>query len=123
MEIRYSRSTPLSARAEELVRFDIDSIRQVAAGRHGTVPRYWLADPDQYEKNGRTLRDSTTPRLLAYSPEDHVLYANDGCNSCTHVLTEDLNNISPEGIRTLGAQNKIPDTLLARMAEIVAGKS
>jgi hypothetical protein len=43
----------------------------------------WLADPDQYEKNGRLLRDSEAPRMLAYSTTDHILYATDGCNSCT----------------------------------------
>jgi len=122
MELHYSTGKQLSPKAAEFVQFDVDSIRQVVAGRHGTMPRYWLADPEQYEQNGRPLRDSSSPRLLAYSPEDQILYTNDGCNSCTHVLNEDLSRVSPERIRTLGTENTIAETLLTRMAEIVAGK-
>ena len=76
MNFLHQRS--LSAAASELVEFDADSIRRVGK------PDVWLADPDAYEKNGRVVRDSESPRMLAYSTREHVLYATDGCNTCTH---------------------------------------
>jgi hypothetical protein len=120
MEIHYSTARQLSAKAMAFLEFDVDSIRQVVSGRHGTTPRYWLADPEQYEQNGRALRDSTEPRLLAYSPEDRVLYANDGCNSCTHVIERDLRGLSSEDVLALGGQIKVSATLLKRMVEVLS---
>jgi hypothetical protein len=76
MNFLHQRS--LSAAASELVEFDADSIRRVGK------PDVWLADPDAYEKNGRVVRDSESPRMLAYSTREQVLYATDGCNTCTH---------------------------------------
>jgi len=77
----YYRDCLLSAKALDLVQFDSDSIRQVVSAEHLTTPDTWLVDPDEYEKNGRILRDSESPRMLAYSAKDRVLYATDGCNS------------------------------------------
>jgi hypothetical protein len=76
--MNFLRQRSLSAGASDLIEFDADSIRR--AGK----PDVWLADPDAYEKNGRVLRDSESPRMLAYSTREHVLYATDGCNTCTH---------------------------------------
>jgi hypothetical protein len=76
--MNFLRQRSLSAPASDLVGFDADSIRRVGN------PDIWLADPDAYEKNGRVLRDSESPRMLAYSTKEHVLYATDGCNTCTH---------------------------------------
>ena len=76
--MNFLRQRELSAAASDLVEFDADSIRRVGS------PDVWLADPDAYEKNGRVLRDAETPRMLAYSTKAHVLYATDGCNTCTH---------------------------------------
>ncbi|HEY2383145.1 MAG TPA: hypothetical protein VGK48_18370 [Terriglobia bacterium] len=75
----------LSAAASELIHFDADSIRRLGS------PDVWLVDPDAYEKNGRVLRDSESPRMLAYSSTDHVLYATDGCNTCAREV--DLNKV------------------------------
>jgi hypothetical protein len=75
--MNFLRERALSAAASDLVEFDADSIRRLGA------PDVWIADPDAYEKNGRVLRDSESPRMLAYSRRDHMLYATDGCNSCT----------------------------------------
>ena len=80
--MNFYRERALSAAASNLIEFDADSIRQLVSAQRGAHPDVWLADPDAYEKNGRVLRDSETPRMLAYSTRDHVLYATDGCNSC-----------------------------------------
>jgi len=80
--------------AKELIRFDMDSIRQIAASRRSSRLTLWLADPDQYEQNGRVLRDSASPRLLAYAPDERVLYATDGCNSCVYDLQSAHGEIS-----------------------------
>ena len=73
--MNYLRQRTLSPAAAELIQFDADSIRRLGS------PDVWLVDPDQYEKDGRLLRDSETLRMIAYSTENHVLYATDGCNS------------------------------------------
>jgi len=120
MQVFYLTESSLSPKAQDLVQFDVDSIRQAAAGKHASEPTIYLADPEQYEKNGRILRDSTTPRLLGYSPEDNILYANDGCNSCTHPVSTNLRTLAPEQIQAFAADNKIPETLLARIATLAA---
>src|SRR6185369_2042276 len=118
MQVFYLTESPLSAKAQDLVQFDVDSIRQAAAGEHGTQPTIYVADPGQYEKNGRILRDSTSPRLLGYSPADNILYANDGCNSCTHRLSTDLKALSKEGQQGFAAANKIRPELVEKIAEL-----
>jgi hypothetical protein len=118
MQVFYLTESPLSPKAQDLVQFDVDSIRQAAAGKHAAEPTIYLADPEQYEKNGRILRDSTSPRLLGYSPADHILYANDGCNSCTHPMSADLRSLHQEQLLTFAADNKIPEDLLARIATL-----
>ncbi len=59
--MNFFRQRALSAAASDLIEFDADSIRRLGK------PDVWLADPDAYEKNGRILRDTDTPRMLAYS--------------------------------------------------------
>lgn len=119
MQVFYLTESPLSPKAQDLVQFDVDSIRQTAAGEHASKPTIFLADPEHYELNGRLLRDSTSPRLLGYSLEDHILYANDGCNSCTHRLSADLKSLSKNQLDAFGAANKIPEELLQKIAELV----
>jgi hypothetical protein len=121
MQVFYLTETPLSAKAQDLAQFDVDSIRQAAAGNHGAEPTLYLADPEQYEKNGRILRDSTSPRLLGYSPQDNILYANDGCNSCTHPIPANLSELHAEQARAFAGNNKIPETLLSRIVELAKG--
>lgn len=110
----------LSSKAQQLVQFDVDSIRQVVAARHGKPPELWLADPDQYERNGRLLRDSTSPRLLAYSPETRTLYVTDGCNSCAHELDVNLQALNAEQRQEFAEKNKIPLAMLERLAACLA---
>jgi hypothetical protein len=118
VKIFYLTPQALSEKAQDLVQFDVDSIRQTAAGNHATPPTLFLADPDQYERNARLLRDSTSPRLLGYSPEDQILYANDGCNSCTHRLAGDLKALASDQLRDFAAANKLREELVSKIAEL-----
>ena len=118
MQVYYLTGQSLSAKAQDLVQFDVDSIRQAAAGARSAAPTIYVADPDQYEHNGRLLRDSTSPRLLGYSPDDHTLYANDGCNSCTHRLSADLRSLDKDQLRVFAEENKVPENLLEKIAEL-----
>ena len=106
----------LSSKAEDLIQFDMDSIRQVARAKTAGAPELWVADPDLYERDGRVLRDSTTPRLLAYVPETRTLYVTDGCNSCTHELVIDLPALSESEIEAFSKVNNIRVDLLQKLA-------
>jgi hypothetical protein len=89
--VKFLRPRQLSGTASELVQFDADSIRQIARPNE---PDFWVADPDKYERNGRVLRDSESPRMLAYSSKAEVLYATDGCNACaTQVPPNQLKSV------------------------------
>jgi hypothetical protein len=105
--MNFLRQRALSAAAANLVEFDADSIRRLGN------PDVWVADPDAYEKNGRVLRDSESARMLAYSRKDQVLYATDGCNSCTHHI--DLKKI-PDGF---AKRNGLPFELLERLISML----
>ena len=90
--MNFLRSPQLSPFGFELVRFDADSIRQIAKPDE---PDFWVADPDQYERNGRVLRDSESSRMLAYSSGRQILYATDGCNACArHVPADQLKSFA-----------------------------
>jgi len=115
----YLHDHSLSAKALALADFDMDSIRQIVAAKHSTLPAIWLVDPDQYERNGRLLRDSTSPRLLAYSPEDRVLYTTDGCNSCEHQLSTDLQALDTDAIRALADAGDIRPELLEGLVRLL----
>ena len=82
--LKYFQQPELSAAASDLVRFDAASIRQVVSAERRREPDVWLIDPGEYERNGRLLRDSESPRMLAYSTKDGILYSTDGCNACAH---------------------------------------
>jgi hypothetical protein len=117
MKIVHLTQRSLSAKAEELVRFDMDSIRQIIASRHGVPPELWLADPEQYERDGRVLRDSTSPRLLAYSGGSKDLYVTDGCNSCSHQMPTELGKLTSNQIQELAAETGIRLELLEKLVE------
>jgi hypothetical protein len=107
MKLNYFGRHPLSQPARDLIQFDIDSIRQIVAGRHGVMPEVWLAVPEAYEKNGRALRDSETPRLLAYSTLAATLYATDGCNACARQLDRRLEDLSADQLKTFADMNEM----------------
>ena len=118
MTLEYFSDSVLSTQAEELVHFDVDSVRQVVAGRHGHEPEIWLVDPDAYEKNGRLLRDSTSSRLLAYSKQDQVLYATDGCNCCTRRVPLPLETLTSSELQTFAEDNDLRLDLLKRLIQV-----
>jgi hypothetical protein len=115
MKVEYFNEAKLSETAEELVYFDVDSIRQVVAANHARQPETWLADGESYEKNGRILRDSGSPRLLAYSRLDRIVYATDGCNSCTRRLSGALEVLTDQELETLARENELRLDLLDRL--------
>jgi hypothetical protein len=108
MKLHYLYSRTLSAGAIELIDFDVASIRQVAAGQRAAAPEIWIVDPDQYEKDGRILRDSPTYRLIAYSAGNRILYASDGCNACSRPVGD---------LREL---QDFPPALIQRLASLIA---
>ena len=105
----------LSEKARQLVDFDVASIRQTVAGRKGEEPALWLVSMPQYEKNGRPLRDSTSPRLIAYAPGDRVLYTSDGCNCCGKAVPADLAPPDGESLKRVAAETGIAEPLLNKL--------
>ena len=116
--MEYFTKATLSEAAEALLRFDVDSINHVVAAQRGRAPEIWLVDANAYERDGRVLRDSPSSRLLAYSPTDRVLYANDGCNSCTRRLKASLESFTDSELQTFAEDNDLRLELLERLAEI-----
>jgi hypothetical protein len=106
------RQRQLSQAASDLMRFDADSIQHLVSARRLASPDIWLADPDAYEKNGRVLRDSDSPRMLAYSTMDRVLYATDGCNAC-------IRQVEPEGLKTLAEKNEVRLDLIEKLLSLI----
>jgi hypothetical protein len=117
--VNFFQERKLSQAASDLIQFDADSIRQVAAGQHDAPPDVWLADPDAYEKNGRVLRDSDSPRMLAYSTMSNVLYATDGCNSCARRVGQKFAAMSSPELNEFAQQNEIRRELLERLVALV----
>jgi len=120
MNFLHERS--LSESASDLIDFDADSIRQVVSARRLSLPDLWLVDPDAYETNGRVLRDSETARMLAYSTQDQVLYATDGCNSCTRQLSRNLESMSGEELKDFAKHNEIGQELLERLRSLLQAR-
>jgi hypothetical protein len=118
MNIQYTTDRSLSREAQQLLHFDMGSIRQVAAAHHSSPPEIWLADPDQYEWHGRVLRDSESSRLLAYSARTRTVYATDGCNSCARHLHADLQTLSDSELEQLAVQNELRFDLLKGLADL-----
>jgi len=112
---------PLSEKALDLVQFDFDSIRQVVSAEHLSTPDTWLVDPGQYENHGRILRDSESPRMLAYSAKDQVLYATDGCNSCARHLPANLESFSADQLKVFADENEIRPEFLEHFVRLVTG--
>ena len=117
--MNYLQERKLSEKASELVRFDAASIRQVAAAEHLPGPDVWIADADAYEKDGRVFRDSPSPRMLAYSKQNHVVYATDGCNSCARRLTLGLEKMADTELTTFARDNELRMDLLKRLIALL----
>jgi hypothetical protein len=97
--------------ASDLIRFDEDSIRRLGD------PDVWVVDPEGYEQNGRLLRDSETPRMLAYSRKEHALYMTDGCNSCE--VQADLELLRADEVKEFAEENELPVELLGRLLSLL----
>jgi hypothetical protein len=117
--MKFFRERKLSQAASDLIQFDADSIRQVVSAQHLANPDVWLVDPDAYEKNGRVLRDSESPRLLAYSTKDQVLFATDGCNSCTRRVRTNLAALPSSELKEFAEHNAIRHELLERLVTLI----
>lgn len=113
MNLHYLNERTLSPKAHELIQFDVDSILQFVSSQHFAPPETWLVDPDQYEKNGRVLRDSPSSRLIAYSSDGRVVYATDGCNSCARQV------VSLQDLSGLANNSDIPPDLLNRLVSLI----
>jgi hypothetical protein len=109
----------LSPAASDLVRFDADSIGRVVSADGGARPDIWLVDPDQYARNGRLLRDSESPRMLAYSINDQILYGTDGCNVCARHVPAELQSLSPEQLCSFADENEIRLELLEYLVSLM----
>ena len=117
--LRFLRERHLSAPASDLVQFDSDSIRQVVRAEQARDPDLWVVDPDQYERNGRVLRDSESPRMLAYSSDDQILYATDGCNSCARHAPAKLQSLAADELRSFAEENNVPLELLKYLISLM----
>jgi hypothetical protein len=117
--MNFFRDADISPSATELIQFDADSIRQVVSAQHRASPDIWLVDPQAYEKNGRILRDSESPRMLAYSTADRVLYATDGCNSCTRHVPASLEKLGEGELQKFASENELRPELLQKLVDIV----
>jgi hypothetical protein len=117
--MNFYRQRQLSEAAKELIQFDADSIRLVLTAQHRGEPDVWLVDPDAYEKNGRVLRDSESPRMLAYSATDRVLYGTDGCNSCTRTVRTDLKSLPADELKQFAEDNELRLDLLERLVSLL----
>jgi len=117
--LKFLRERHLSAPASDLVQFDSDSIRQVVRAAQASDPDLWVADPGQYERNGRVLRDSESARMLAYSADEQILYATDGCNSCARHVRAKLDSLDAEKLRSFAEENEIPLDLLRYLISLL----
>jgi hypothetical protein len=119
VKLHYYQDRVLSPAAAELVDFDAESIQHIVSSVKRTPPDIWLLDPEGYEKNGRVLRDTESPRMLAYSQQDHMLYATDGCNSCFRQLPADLQRLSETELQTFATENELRPDLLKCLGNLL----
>jgi hypothetical protein len=117
--MNYFRDRKISQAASDLIQFDADSIRQVVSADHRPDPDVWIVDPDAYEKNGRVLRDSDSPRMLAYSRTDQILYGTDGCNSCSRRVRTNLELLPPDELKQFAADNELRLELIERLVSLL----
>jgi hypothetical protein len=113
------RKRKLSSAATHLVEFDAQSIGQVVSADGGGSPDVWLVDPDQYERNERLLRDSESPRMLAYSIKDQILYGTDGCNVCARHVPAKLQALPPDQLRSFADENELRLELLEYLVSLL----
>ena len=57
--------------------------------------------------------------MLAYSVKDRILYATDGCNSCVHHVSAELESLADDELKQFAAQNDIRPELLQHLAALL----
>jgi hypothetical protein len=57
--------------------------------------------------------------MLAYSTKDRVLYATDGCNSCTRHVPMNLELLSRAELKDLAATNELRLELLEELVTLI----
>jgi len=119
MKIYYASEDRLSEAANQLVEFDVGSIRRVVAVDGGDEPDLWLVAPEGYQANGQPQRDHDSVRLIAYSKHSRIVYATDGCNACRHVLNTSLETESDENLITFSERAQLPHTMLQALVTLI----
>ena len=123
MQIHYSTEQKLDDEARKLVDFDVGSLLQMVAAERKSEPELWLAEPGGYEKDGHPLRDSAATRLIAYSIENRIVYATDGCNACRHILDNPLETCPPEDLVSASEHTQLPLRMLERMTQLLRARN
>ncbi len=123
MKVHYTTEQELHDEARRLVDFDVQSLLQMVAAERRSEPELWLAEPTGYEEDGHPLRDSASTRLIAYSIENRIVYATDGCNACRHVLDDPLEICQPSDLVSASEYTQLPLGMLERMAQLVRARN
>jgi hypothetical protein len=91
------------------------------AAAHDPEPSLWIVEPEGYQSNGHSLRDSEAIRLIAYVRESGTVYATDGCNSCWHRSEVRIEASSPHQLESLSEHTQLPAAMLELLAGLIAG--
>jgi hypothetical protein len=120
IRLYYTRPAEIAPRCHELIRFDMDSVRQMVSADRETEPEIWIVDPDGYESNGHPLRDSDSIRLIGYVRASGTLYATDGCNSCRHRPDKRLEDLEGGELESTFSGTQLPVTMVEELARHVS---
>ena len=63
-------------------------------------------------------RSRASPRLLAYSLQDRIIYATDGCNCCTRRLNGALETLTDSELQTFAEDNELRLDLLEHLVHL-----
>lgn len=116
----YTRPVDLPPECHELVRFDMDSVRQMVRADRETEPEIWVVEPRGYASNGHPLRDSDAIRLIGYVPASGTLYATDGCNSCRHRPGKRMEELDERELEETFSGTQLPVSMLEELARHLA---
>ncbi len=118
--IYYTRPADIRPECHELIRFDMDSVRQMVRADRESEPGIWIVEPEGYESNGHPLRDSDSIRLIGYVAESGTVYATDGCNSCRHRPSKRIEELEEGELEETFSGTQLPVTMLEELARHLA---
>jgi len=118
--IYYTGPGHIPPECQDLVRFDMDSVRQMVRADRESEPEVWIVDPEGYLSNGHPLRDSDAIRLIAYVPASGTIYATDGCNSCRHRPGKRIEELDGPELEETFTGTQLPATMLEELARHLA---